>query len=113
MSDLADQTCASCGGGEPPFGPEEVQRFLKELEGWEAVDDHHLVKRWECDDFVEALARANRFGEISEEQGHHPVLALSWGWIEARIWTHKSDGLTLSDFVLAARFDRAVAAPEP
>ena len=109
MSELADQRCASCGVDEAPLLPDEVQLFLRQIMGWEAVDDHHLVKRWERGDFAAALALANRFGEISEEQGHHPVLGLSWGWVEAKIWTHKIDGLTLSDFVLAARFDRAAA----
>ena len=107
MSELADQRCASCSGDDPRFTSDEVERFLRQIDGWDAVDDHHLVKRWGRADFVTALALANRFGEISEEQGHHPVLELSWGWVEAKIWTHKIDGLTLSDFVLAARFDRA------
>ncbi len=107
MSDLADQHCVSCRGGEPAFEREDVLRFLKEIDGWEAVDDHHLVKRWEVGDFAEAMTLAHRFGEISEEQGHHPVLSLSWGWVQVKIWTHKIDGLTVSDFVLAARFDRA------
>ena len=107
MSDLADQRCTSCRGDEAPFDAEEVQRFLRQVSDWEAVDDHHLQKRWTRPDFAGALALANRLGEISEEQGHHPVLSLGWGWVEARIWTHKVDGLTLSDFVLAARFDRA------
>ena len=109
MSELADQRCTSCRGDEAPFDAAEVQRFLREIDGWEAVNDHHLVKRWTRDDFAAALALANRFGDISEEQGHHPVLGLGWGWVEATVWTHKIDGLTLSDFVLAARFDRAAA----
>ena len=107
MTDLADQHCTACRGDEKPFTSEEVQRFMGSLTGWEAVEDHHLVKRWELDDFVAALALANRFGEIAEEEGHHPVLEFSWGWIVAKIWSHKIDGLTLNDFVLAARFDRA------
>jgi len=30
---------------------------------------------------------------------------LSWGKVTVTIWTHKIDGLTESDFVLAAKFD--------
>jgi len=108
MTDLADRRCTDCRSGDPPFGAGDVRRFLREIEGWEAVDDHHLVKRWERDDFTSALALVNRFGEIAEEQDHHPDLALGWGWVEAKIWTHRVDGLTFSDFVLAAHFDRAV-----
>ena len=107
MSDLADQTCEPCRGKEPPMEHDDVVRFLKELDGWLAPDDHHLVKRYELRNFQRALDLVNRFGELSEEMGHHPVLEFSWGWVEARIWTHKIDGLHIADFVLAARFDRA------
>lgn len=107
MTDLAEQKCTACRGDEAPFEADAVRRFVSRLDGWEAVDDHHLVKRWKVGDFLAALALANRFGEIAEEQAHHPDLSLGWGWIEARIWTHKVDGLTLNDFILAARFDRA------
>ena len=109
MPEFADTPCAPCRGGEPPMGAAEVARFLREIRGWEAVDDHHLAKRYRCQDFREALALVNRFGGEAEDMGHHPVLEFSWGWVEARIWTHKIDGLNIADFVLAARFDRAAA----
>jgi 4a-hydroxytetrahydrobiopterin dehydratase len=44
-------------------------------------------------------------GAVAEEQGHHPDLYLAWGKVEIRIWTHKIDGLTESDFILAAKID--------
>jgi 4a-hydroxytetrahydrobiopterin dehydratase len=110
MAALADQACGDCQSDDPPFGPEEVRRFLREVDGWEAVDDHHLRKRWRTGDFARALALVVRFGEIAEEQGHHPELTFGWGHVEARIWTHGIDGLALADFVLAARYDRAARA---
>lgn len=109
MTHLADQQCEPCRGGEPPIEPTQAELFLKQLDGWRIVDGHHLVKRYETPDFVQALDLVNRFGAIAEELGHHPVLEFSWGWVEARIWTHKIDGLHLADFVLAARYDRASA----
>jgi len=106
MSDLADQKCVPCRGGVPPMAPSEVRRFLREIPGWDAPGDHHLLKRWTTTDFASALDLANRFGRIAEEQGHHPDLALGWGYVEAKVFTHKVDGLTLSDFVLAAKLTR-------
>jgi 4a-hydroxytetrahydrobiopterin dehydratase len=44
-------------------------------------------------------------GAVAEEQGHHPDLYLAWGKVEVKIWTHKIDGLTESDFILAAKID--------
>jgi 4a-hydroxytetrahydrobiopterin dehydratase len=43
---------------------------------------------------------------VAEEQGHHPDIYLSWGKVGLKIWTHKIDGLTESDFILAAKADR-------
>jgi 4a-hydroxytetrahydrobiopterin dehydratase len=44
---------------------------------------------------------------VAEEEGHHPDIYLSWGTVGLKIWTHKIDGLTESDFILAAKADRA------
>jgi 4a-hydroxytetrahydrobiopterin dehydratase len=48
----------------------------------------------------------NRVGAVAEEQGHHPDIVLGWGKAVVTVWTHKVDGLTESDFVLAAKIDR-------
>jgi 4a-hydroxytetrahydrobiopterin dehydratase len=44
-------------------------------------------------------------GEIAEAQGHHPDIFLTWGKVRIAMCTHKIDGLTESDFILAAKID--------
>ena len=79
---------------------------LDQLGGdWSIVDGHHLTKRYEFSDFVSALAFTNQVGEVAEANGHHPDIQLGWGRVVLDIWTHKIDGLTESDFVLAAKCD--------
>lgn len=108
MTDLAEQTCVPCKGGVPPMAADEAERLLARLDdGWDVVETHHLERTYEFPDFAEALAFVDAIGEIAEEQGHHPDIHLSWGRVGVEIWTHKIDGLTESDFVLAAKFDRA------
>ena len=108
MSDLAEQTCVPCRGGVPPMEAAEADRLLARLDdGWQVVETHHLERAYEFPDFARALAFVNAIGAIAEEQGHHPDVHLSWGRVAVEIWTHKIDGLTESDFVLAAKFDRA------
>ena len=70
------------------------------------VNSHHLKRAFSFADFRSALAFVNRVGEIAEEQGHHPDIFLAWGKAEVTIWTHKIDGLTESDFILAAKIDQ-------
>ena len=105
MSDLAKRECVPCRGGVPPLAGEEITKLLSELDGWEVVNEHHLKKSYKFGDFREALQFVNRVGELAEEQGHHPDICFGWGQAEITIWTHKIDGLTESDFILAAKID--------
>jgi 4a-hydroxytetrahydrobiopterin dehydratase len=102
---LADKNCVPCRGGVPPCPPEEVVQYLAQLDGWQAVANHHVTKTYKLADFKEALAFVNRIGAMAEEQGHHPDIYLAWGKVRVDIWTHKIDGLTESDFVFAAKCD--------
>jgi 4a-hydroxytetrahydrobiopterin dehydratase len=90
----------------PPLEGEELSRLQKQVEGWDVVKGHHLHKAYTFPDFKSALAFVNRVGDIAEEQGHHPDIILTWGKVEITIWTHKIDGLTESDFILAAKLDQ-------
>ena len=74
---------------------------------WEVVDEHHLTKEYTFPDFRQALDFTNKVGELAEQQGHHPDICLGWGYVQVSIHTHKIDGLTESDFVLAAKFSEA------
>ncbi len=109
--ELAAKSCVPCRGGVPSLAGEELERLLGELgpDGWRVVASHHLEKSYTFPDFVTALAFVNRVGAIAEAEGHHPDLHLAWGKVVIEIWTHKIDGLTESDFVLAAKCDRALA----
>jgi 4a-hydroxytetrahydrobiopterin dehydratase len=106
VCDLASKECVPCRGGVPPLTPSERAPLLAQLDGWSVVDGHHLTKTYSFPDFVTALGFVNRVGEVAEQNGHHPDLWLTWGKVRVDVWTHKIDGLTESDFVLAAKCDR-------
>ncbi|HTL17696.1 MAG TPA: 4a-hydroxytetrahydrobiopterin dehydratase [Patescibacteria group bacterium] len=107
MSALAEKDCVPCKGGVPALKGQDLTRLRAELDpAWQIVKDHQLEREFKFKDFLEALTFTNRVGELAEEQGHHPDIYLSWGKVKVTIWTHKVDGLTESDFVLAAKIDR-------
>jgi len=54
------------------------------------------------------LAFVNRLSEVAEKEGHHPDICFGWGQVQVKIWTHKIDGLTESDFILAAKIDQVL-----
>jgi 4a-hydroxytetrahydrobiopterin dehydratase len=102
---LSEKHCVPCRGGVPPLAGEELERLQQQLPGWQVVNGHHLLKSFSFPDFRTALDFVNKAGAIAEEEGHHPDLFLSWGKVEVKVWTHKIDGLTESDFILAAKLD--------
>ena len=105
---LNAKECVPCQGGVPPLDGVEIAELLVKIhDGWEVVDDHHISREWSFPDFESALEFTNSLGEICEEQNHHADFELGWGRVSAVIYTHKIDGLTESDFVLAAKFDHA------
>ena len=84
----------------------ELEGLLKRFPKWTAVNEHHIIRTFSFPDFKQALDFVNRAGAIAEEQGHHPDILLTWGKAEVTLWTHKIDGLTESDFIMAAKIDR-------
>lgn len=106
MSQLAEKRCIPCRGGIPPLTAEEIKPLLDQLEGWSVVDNHHLQKLVQFTDFQTALDFTNQVGAVAEAEDHHPDIYLAWGKVELTLWTHKIDGLTESDFVMAAKVDR-------
>lgn len=103
---LADQNCDPCPDGTAPLDGARIQSLLRQIEGWEAVNDHHLEKRYSFDDFLSALAFVNRVGAVAEESQHHPDIYFTWGKAKLVIFSHNIDGLAEADFVLAAKCDR-------
>jgi 4a-hydroxytetrahydrobiopterin dehydratase len=106
--DLASQTCVPCRGGVPPMKGSELAQIQKLVPQWKVVNEHHITRAFTFPDFKEALAFVNRVGEVAEKQGHHPDIMLAWGKVEITMWTHKIDGLTQSDFIMAAKIDQLV-----
>ena len=106
MPDLAERQCVPCRGGVPPMKGDEITEMSSQLPDWQVVNEHHLQRNYRFKDFRESLDFVTRVGELAEEQGHHPDICFGWGKADITIWTHEIDGLTESDFVLAAKIDK-------
>ncbi len=110
MPGLAAKTCVPCRGGVPPLTGEPLAALQRQVDGWTVVEEHHLTKTFKFPDFRSALDFVNHVGQLAEEQGHHPDIFLAWGKVEITTWTHKINGLTESDFILAAKIDQLAKA---
>lgn len=106
MTELASKHCVPCTGGVPALKGKELQDLAKQVPAWKVVNEHHLNRTYEFPDFKTALEFVNRVGDVAEQEGHHPNINFTWGKVEITIYTHKVDGLTESDLILAAKIEK-------
>jgi 4a-hydroxytetrahydrobiopterin dehydratase len=112
MSNLAQKNCSSCQTATRALTRPEFESMISEVPNWEVVDDHSLRRVVKTKNFAKPLALANKIGEVAESEGHHPDLLIRWGELRIEVWTHKVDGLTEADFVLAAKIDELLSGAE-
>ena len=103
---LIDKSCIPCKGGVPPLDSTTANTLLAEVgNGWQINGAGHLYKKYSFNDFMGAMAFANKIAEVAEKEAHHPDITIAWSACSIQIWTHKINGLTESDFILAAKIE--------
>ncbi len=105
-AELADRRCVPCEGGTPPLTAAQIEPLLARLNGWRVEDGKKLSKSYRFQDFAQAVGFVNAITPVAEAEGHHPDLYVRWGEVRVYLWTHAVDGLTESDFIMAAKIDR-------
>jgi len=103
---LSEKHCTPCQGGVSSLSKQITAELLLKLgNDWVINDTGHLHKVYRFNDFVGAMNFANAISVIAENEAHHPNLTISWGKCAVEIWTHKINGLTENDFILAYRIE--------
>jgi len=90
----------------PVLSGEEIDRFGSELPEWSIVEKKKLTRIYTFKNFQQAMDLAKKIAEIAEAENHHPDLLVRWGELKVELWTHKVDGLTENDFILAAKIEQ-------
>jgi len=103
---LTEQKCVPCEGGTAPIVPADAKALLERLEGWTLANDALSInKSYTFADFKATMVFVNKIAAIAEQEGHHPDLAVSYGKIKVDLSTHAIKGLSINDFILAAKID--------
>jgi 4a-hydroxytetrahydrobiopterin dehydratase len=104
---LIRQKCVPCEGGVPRLSQDEIQSHLKSIADWEyAADPDRIRKSWVVKNFMAGLQFFHAIAALAEDEGHHPDLHLvGYRKVTIEIWTHAIQGLSLNDFILAAKID--------
>lgn len=103
---LSAQKCTLCEIGGTPLKKEEIDFYLKDVPEWSVATDLKKISRMKkFKDFKEAIAFVNKLAILAEEQGHHPDINIHYNEVLIELWTHAVGGLSVNDFILAAKID--------
>lgn len=102
---LADQKCKACEGGISPLTIQESFELGKQVPGW-TIEEKHIERSFKFPDFAQAMEFANKIAVVADQENHHPDLHISWGNVRVELSTHSVDGLSINDFVMAAKINK-------
>lgn len=105
-NDLTNKKCQACSGNTPIFNENEISENLSKLDNWTVNDEQKMIfKKFNFKTFKQALNFTNKVGEIADLEGHHPDISLGWGYSLIMLHTHAIQGLSINDFIIAAKID--------
>jgi 4a-hydroxytetrahydrobiopterin dehydratase len=102
MSDLLQRHCQAVNGA--PMSEADVQAHLPQVPGWSLVDGA-IEKRFAFKNFHQTMAFVNALAWIAHVEDHHPDLQVSYAQCTVRYSTHSVGGLSINDFICAAKID--------
>lgn len=107
MNDLIKKKCEACSIDTPPMKKEVIMEHLAKLhEGWSLVDGRQISRDFTFTNFNEAISFVNKVADLAEEEGHHPdIYVHNFRKVLIDLMTHKINGLSLNDFIMAAKID--------
>ena len=103
--ELAALSTLNCRPGAPLLSVTELSQRLRGLPGWE-YEDNRLTKTFRFADYYQTLAFVNAVAYIAHRQDHHPDLAVGYDYCNVTYSTHSIGGLSVNDFICAAKLDR-------
>ncbi len=101
---LTEQTAKPIEKGTVPLSQKEVLGLVRDVPLW-SLGIRAIAREFRFKDFREAMEFVNRVAALANEQDHHPDIFISYGKVQLTLSTHKIGGLTLNDFIVAAKID--------
>ena len=104
--ELKNQKCQACTGNTPKLDDKEISEHLSKLDNWSVNDEQKMIfKKFNFKTFKQALIFTNKIGDLADLEGHHPDISLGWGYSLVMLHTHAIQGLSINDFIIAAKID--------
>jgi 4a-hydroxytetrahydrobiopterin dehydratase len=102
---LHEMKCTRIPKNTPPMTPGQAEEKMGEVPEWLGKDEV-ILREFKFKDFFEAIAFVNKVADLANAEDHHPDIYISYSKVRLELTTHSIGGLSMNDFILAAKIDR-------
>jgi 4a-hydroxytetrahydrobiopterin dehydratase len=103
--ELAQNKCTTYRAGSPPLTRKETMELLAQVPGW-SLDDGHLARTFELENADACITFFTVVMDLATQEGHFPDISIKESrFFEVKFYTYPAGGLTLNDFILAAKLN--------
>lgn len=107
--DLLNQPCKNSLSDSDKLNIDQAKNFLSQAKNW-ALSSSDIKRTFVLKDFITAMLFINEIAQIAETEQHHPDMRVyRYNRVDVRLMTHSVNGLTINDFILAAKINQLVA----
>jgi len=83
----------------------KAKKLLEKVDGWK-LTDNEIQRIYRFKNFQKAIEFVNMVAKLSDDEGHHPDIKISWNKVTLTLTTHAINGLSENDFILAAKINK-------
>jgi 4a-hydroxytetrahydrobiopterin dehydratase len=110
FNDLASRHCRPLKGPEHRLDGDAIAERLRALPGWSLLEDGSAIGRtFRFEDYHRTMAFVNAVAWIAHREDHHPEIAFGFNRCTLRFNTHSVGGISINDFICAAKVDALAA----
>lgn len=111
LAALREQHCIPRRGDADSLGAATIAQWLELLQDWQRDErTHGIRKTFAFADYFHAMAFVNAVASIAHREDHHPEMEVSYNRVSVHYSTHDVGGLSLNDFICAAKVEDLRAA---
>jgi 4a-hydroxytetrahydrobiopterin dehydratase len=105
---LASQQCSDLPAENSALNHDEAATLLKTLDPhWQIIDNRAISFSYNFKNYYLTMAFVNVIAQIAHQQNHHPDLLVSYNRCTVTYSTHSVGGLSINDFICAAKINAA------
>ena len=105
MTNFLEQKCSARAGA---MAPQSVHDHLAQMSSWREVDGA-IEKTFTFKAWLETVAFVDALAWMCHVEDHHPELVVRFDRCVVRFSTHSVGGISMNDFICAAKADALVA----